>query len=210
MGSTITIGTETMPTVTQITTEQAPTEEKESIYIPTPTQETSPQATPTPILTDRVVKVEISSEMFGPWYESFWEEKLLIRIPPCSQEGCSGEEIVRELGYAFSNEEIWITVKDGRFFYAHSGWDPIKGPDFGDPFRRVVSNDSDITLCMDNDCYQMIAYVRLNREESTKSIFVDDLFESIDDDDIFIITCDYGIIPNQVSPKIVVQLQPIN
>jgi hypothetical protein len=212
MGNTITIGTETMPTVTQITTvqKQQTPEGKKSVDIPTQTQETSPQVTPTPILTNKVVKVEISSEMFGAWYEVFWEEELLIRIPPCSERGCSGEEIIKELGYAFSNEELWITVKDGRFFYAHSGWDPIKGPDFGDPFRRVVNNNSDITLCMDNNCYQMIAYVKLSREESTKPVFVNDLFESINDDDIFIITCDYGIIPNQISPKIIVQLQPIN
>lgn len=173
--------------------------------LPTPTKRATPTETP----KERMVKVSIGSSMFNNWYQSFWEEKLLITIPECSPS-CSGDEIISELGYAFSNDDIWVTVNIGRFYYAHSGWDPIKGPDFGDPFKRVVNSESDIKLCFDEECYQMIAYAHLSREEAGEPVFVNKLFEEIRDDDIFIITCGSGILPNQVSPKIVVQLQPQN
>jgi hypothetical protein len=174
-----------------------------------PTTESTPTLTATPFPKERIVEISIESPMFNKWYESFWEDELMIRIPACSPD-CSADEIISELGYAFSNDNLWVTVQIGRFFYAHSGWHSVKGPDFGDPFKRVVNEDSDIEVCFDEECYKMVAYVHLNEDEAREPVFVNDLFESIADEDIFIITCDSGVLPNTISPKIIVRLQPIN
>jgi hypothetical protein len=167
------------------------------------------ESTPTSFPKERIVEISIESSMFNKWYTSFWEEELLIKIPACSPD-CSADEIISELGHAFSNDNFWVTVQTGRFFYAHSGWDPVKGPDFGDPFKRVVNEDSDIEVCFDEECYKMVAYVHLNKEDAGEPVFVNELFESTNENDIFVITCDSGIHPNTISPKIIVRLQPLN
>jgi hypothetical protein len=188
---------------------EATDEESVPALEPTTLPSSTQEPTPTAIPKERLVDVKIESSLFNSWYESFWEDELLIRIPDCSPN-CSGDEILSELGHAFSNNDLWVTVQIGRFYYAHSGWDPTKGPDFGDPFKRAVNNESDMKVYIDEKWYEMTNFVHLSREEAGKPVFVNDIFASIEDDDIFIITCGSGILPNQVSPKIIVQLQPQN
>jgi hypothetical protein len=58
----------------------------------------------------------------------------------------------------------------------------------------------------------MIAYVQLGLDQVSESIYLSNFFTDIEENDLFIITCDYGFVigAGSSSPKIIAQLRLLN
>jgi hypothetical protein len=145
----------------------------EEIFIPTPI----------PKEVDRIVEIRLDSESYTPWYRSFWKDKLYIKVASCSPV-CSAEQINKELGEAFSSTEYWVALQVGQVLYTHSGWHLQKGPDLGEAIRITENYE----IALDSDLYVKVERVYLDRIDI--QIDLNSLFREVNEDDIFISTCD--------------------
>ena len=145
--------------------------------------------------------VSFDSDELLNWYPEFFKP---VQIITCN--GCSSEEILELL----KPYEEWIIIQNGRVIIVHAGWPLGQDPAFGQMFVLIIREGGDltgVTFCLDDLCFEILDWKILERDEVGGLIPVDQIFDEIDEDDLYLITCSESMIPGLKTPKLVLRLK---
>lgn len=128
---------------------------------------------------------------------------------------CTTEEINKLIGSAVDEKWGAVRVQDGftTILYVHSSWQNW-GPQIGEIFRRILRYDEDlkgVEICLNDQCYKIIDYRQLTREEIEKNpklLSIDKLF-ALQDDEVIWVTCNSYMVPGLETPKLFIQMVPM-
>ena len=146
-------------------------------------------------------EISFESKDLLNWYRGFFKPVQIKECPDCS----SGEFLDLLEPY-----EEWILVRNGKVIYVHSGWPLGQEPAFGQMFVLILREGGDltgVTFCFDDLCFEIRDWVILERDEVGGSIPVNQIFDEIDDDDLYLVTCSQAMIPGLKTPKLLLRLE---